>query len=426
MLSTIRPIIVTISNLSDAIGSYLEYEVRMQYNTDSIGSTSTKTLYHGKSFVDAYGDTEIHLEKMLRDYLWKWTAQYVASAQNHRPACIKGSFGNQLNAIEASSTDLFWNTKIDIVYTYNNTEVTQTLQVCGAWCPAYQKMLEHICCALEDEAITNYLQSYATITTNILPHIPPISTSNFWLGLVLNVNQAAEANVSDIGIGVDNTNVISLPLRHGGTYAMAYPLSAVFEALNDSEIDGGDSDSTYYSEIDGGGSNTVFAGEYDGGTSSPSGYDNATLFMGAVISVFWNIGGSLRSIPVAKIDTCPSRYYVSWILPTGGWTSYGMDGNATIASKVKQQSIVNIRDERDILSMEETPTFSLYTGMVDKDTYAHLMTMLTSYILYVYDTEKDEGFYCTPTTTAATSMPSKTGKLQAFRIELIAINSNKQ
>lgn len=425
MLSTIKPIIVTISNLSDAIGTYLDYEVRMQYNTDAIGSTSTKTLYYGKSFVDAYGDTEIHLEKMLRDYLWRWKAKYVASAQNHKPEVIKGSLATQLNAIEATSTDLFFNTKIDIVYTYNDTEVTETLQVCGAWCPAYQQ-LNTICCALEDEAITSYLQNYATIATDILPHIPPKQTSNFWLGLVLNVNQAAEGNVSDIGIGVDSSNVVSLPLLHGGTYAMAYPLTSIFQELDTAIIDGGTPDATFYSEIDGGTPSSVFDGEYDGGTPDDSVYDNTSSFAGSTLSMYWNHDGTVYSIPIALVDSCAKRFYISWILPTGGWTSYGMDGNVSILSKVSQKSIINLRDETTMLSMGEQPTFSLHSDMVGKDTFAHLMTMITSPILYVYDSEKDEGWYCTPGTTAAQTLPSKTGKMQSFAIDLVSINTNEQ
>jgi hypothetical protein len=54
------------------------------------------------------------------------------------------------------------------------------------------------------------------------------------------------------------------------------------------------------------------------------------------------------------------------------------------------------------------------------------MTMIASPILYIYDTERDEGFYCTPTTTAATTLPSKTGKMQSFAIDLVSINTNEQ
>lgn len=425
MLSTIKPIIVTISGLEDAIGTYLEYEVRMQYNTDSSGSTSTNTLFYGKSFVDAYGDTEIHLERLLRDYLWRWSAKYVASAQNHKPECIKGSLATQLKAIEATSDNLFFNTKIDLVYTYNDTEVTETLQVCGAWVPAFQKG-DTICCALEDEAITSYIQNYATIATDILPHIPPTETSNFWLGLVLNINQAAEADVSDIGIGADSSNVVSLTLTHGGTYAMAYPLTAIFQELDSAIIDGGDSDSTYYSSIDGGDSDSTFDGDYDGGTSDDSGYESSASFAGSTLSVYWNHDGTLYSTPIAEVDTCAKRYYIAWITPTGGWTSYGMDGNVSVKSAVTQKTIVNLRDENEVLTVAEKPTFDLYSGMVDAETYMHLVTMLSSHILYVYDSENDTGYYCTATTNAASTLPSKTGKMASFHVELTAINTNEQ
>ena len=80
----------------------------------------------------------------------------------------------------------------------------------------------------------------------------------------------------------------------------------------------------------------------------------------------------------------------------------------------------------DVLVVKEEATIRLWSGIVNKETYAHLMTMLQSRLLYVYDSERDEGWYCTAKTNNAATLPSKNGRSQAFQVELKTINNNEQ
>ena len=426
MLSTIRPIIISLAGLEDAAGAYIEYEVRMLYNSDSIGGVSSKSIYHGKSFVDAYGNTDIQIEKLLRDYLFRWRCKFQTDSQRLVPDVLANSLSTPLTAIEAKANNLFWNTKIEVAYTYNNTEQVETLGVCGAWCPAFQQ-LGNICGTLEDVAITDYVQSYATLASPIPPHIPPISTARFWLGMVLNINKMAEANVGSIAIGADSVNAAAIPYRHGGTYAVAYTLAQLFADLASNDIDGGTAATgTWYDEIEGGSASSAYSGNYDGGTASDEGYSEQSVMAGVNLSLYWNVDSILYSSIVAVVDTCAKPFYVAWITPTGGWTAIGMDGNCTIGSKATPTAITNLRDETDILSMKEETSFNLYSATLDRETYAHLMTMLSSRILYVYDTERDCGWYCTCDTSNVETLPSRTGKMQPFQIQLKSINSNEQ
>lgn len=422
MLSTIKPIIVTLNNLTAVAGTYLEYGMRMLYNSDSIGGAVRKTLYYGKSFVDADGVTEIHLEKVLRDFLWKWKTQYAASDQRHLPACIVSSV-SQSNAAIEETEDLFFNTTIEIAYNYNDVEQIKTVDVCGAWCPAFQTMgnVEAVL-----GVASEYVQNYSMFATSVPPHLPPVLTSNFWLGLVLNVNSGYEGHVGHLYLGHTIGSTSELSIHHGGTYALAIPLSQLMTGTEQNTLEGGASGSTYEGTIEGGASNSAYDGDYEGGTSANSGYETAVLMAGVTLSLYWQVDGVQHSTPVAKIDTCASPFYVSWITPTGGWTSYGMEGNVTTEVRDEKTAIVNLLGDDEVLSNKERTIFSLYSGMVNKETYGHLMTMLQSRLLYVYDTARDRGFYCTAETSSATTLPSRTGTTTPFNVQLRTINSFEQ
>ena len=425
MLSTIRPIIIPLTGLENAAGTHLQYEVRMLYNDNSIGGTAAKTIYVGKSFVDAYGNTDIHIEKVLQDYLYRWKCKFHADSQQYRPECLIGSLAQQLYAIEAAN-DLFWNTTIEVAYTYNDTEQVESVDVSGAWCPPFQKM-NTLCCSLEDVAIIDYVQNYAVMATQIAPHIPPIATSNFWLGLVLNINKGAEAEVGSIAIGTTSVETIDINYRHGGTYAFAITLKQLFEDLSSNSIDGGHATTeTYYDTIDGGDSQSAFSGSYDGGNADDSAYSTGTVMAGVGLSLYWFVSGNLYRSIAAVIDMCAKPFYVAWITPTGGWTAYGFDGNETTTIRDEQTSIVNLLGDVDMLSVKEQSIFNLYSARVNKETYMHLMTMLQSHILYLYDTARDMGWYCVANINDATTIASITGKSQSFQIQLKTINANEQ
>lgn len=412
MLSTIRPIIVPISGLDADAGTYKTYYVRTVYDNGS------QLLYRGKSFIDDNGETEIHLEKVLRDFLYRWRAEYDANSQKYRPACLVGSIQTQLKPVEFLP-ETFWNATIMI----SGVGDTVRIPVCGAWCPAFQKT-GVINDPLEDVAVIDYVQNYATLATKILPHIPPVATSNFWLGLVLNISSH---NNGGIFIGIRSTDVQEIPATYGGTYAVAYPLAQLFAEIAGTEIDGGGATTDeWYDEIEGGDATAAYSGEYDGGTSDDSTYAQQMVPVGATLSIYWYVDGVLNSTPAAVVDKCAKKFYVSWITPTGGWTAYGMDGNCTIESRNTKESIVNMLDATEVLAIDEEIRFNLYSGMVDKETYAHLLTMLSSRLLYVYDVESDQGWYCTCETGNAATLPSKTAKMQPFQIQLKTINNNEQ
>ena len=412
MLSTVRPIIVPVSGLEAYAGNYVTYYVRTVCDGDS------QLLYTGKSFVDEYGETEIRLEKVLRDFLYRWMAVYNTDSQQYRPACLTGSFQTILEPVEYQPKT-FWNSTIMISGFPNPIRIP----VCGAWCPAFQKM-GVINDPLEDVAVIDYVQNYATLATDILPHIPPVSTSNFWMGLVLNVSSH---NNGGIFIGVRSTDVQEIPTRFGGTYAVAYPLAQLFAEIAGTEIGGGEATTEeWYDEIEGGDATASYSGEYDGGTSDDSTYAQQVVPVGATLSIYWYVDGVLNSTPAAVVDKCAKKFYVSWITPTGGWTAYGMDGNCTIESRNTKESITNLLETTEVLSVCEEARFNLYSGMVNKETYAHLLTMLSSRLLYVYDVESDQGWYCTCETGSAATLPSKTAKMQAFQIQLKSINNNEQ
>lgn len=425
MLTTAKPIIVSVDEIPEAYyNHYIEYRVSSKFNTNSTGGTATKLLYVGKTFVDSYGHSEVHIERLLRDYLFKWKPRFDANSQATKPEVLAGSLATEIRSIEAAR-DQFFNTKIIVEFVYNEIQEVE-ISVVGSWSPSFQKM-NTIVGSLDEDAIVNYVQNYATIASKVLPHLPPAITANFWLGLVLNINQAAEGSVGRIGIGATSANVVPINYTHGGTYAVAYPISAICEALSSATIDGGEANTiTWYDEIDGGDSDDIYDGNYDGGSSDDSDFATIGALAGATLSIYWDVNGTVHSLPIAVIDECPADYYISWITPTGGWTSFGFGGNVVHQENVKPTQILNLRDERETIEVAATESYNLYTGLVDRETYDHLVTMIYSPVVYVYDSKLNEGHYCNIDSKSASTLASKTGKAKPFNIQLQSITDIAQ
>lgn len=425
MLSTIRPIIYKLTGLTLLANQYLAYTLSLEY-ADGVGSTDKKKIYYGKTFVDSNGNTDIRVDQVLKDFLFKWETSYNLSNQTYRPEMF-GTLSDSRSSIEETYTE-FWNCVVVLQYEYNSIQTTEDLNVCGAWVPPFQKMgpiYDPMTTADPEVGV----QNYATLATSILPQMPPISTSNFWMAWLLNVNRVLTDNSGTLEIGcsdwsrVDITNLID----NAGTYANAIPLQELIsEILTVYEgIDGGDSDSLFDNTIDGGYSDSVYDDTIDGGDSNEN-YQVVADFVGAPLYLYWTISGNTYSAKIAQFDICAHRYYVSWVLPTGGWACQPFEGNVKVGTNNTQSKIVNFYDSEEVVANSEQPTFDLWKGNCKKDMYAHLLTMLASKSIYVYDTEQDRGWYCTPNTNTGATLPTKTGKLSHFNVELKAINANEQ
>ena len=375
-LTTTKPIIARYSTGNS--NAYMPYTISMRYHD---GSTyQWQQIYAGRTWIDADGNTEIRIDGILRDYIARWKHTYDTATQKEKPTA-SANVEDTIMPLENGSQFFYTPVIVSLL------GMTQSFDVWGGWSAPWQ---EDIVVALDDAVCT----MLSTLGDGIPPHIPPISTTELWLGLTL-YNSIASPSYA---IGMSTLNQFALQCGGIGTIHSAFTLGALYTALASSNI------------IDGGTPSTTASQVIDGGDATgESAITTGTLYM--------YIGGS-REMPVAIIDSCAADFYVAWITPQGGWTCYGFKGNATIGGVPDVQSIIDRYDSDEVISIEQQHTYNLYTEPLTRDLYNHLATMKFAREVYVYDSKRNKGCYCSLDNRGINTMPSKTGKLQPFNVSL--------
>lgn len=385
-LSTTKPIIVRFAG--HTANSYEQYTVQLRFYIG--GSFVWQTIYTGRTWIDSNGNSEIRIDGILRDYIDRWKHVYDIEEQVNIPADLH-YVDDTINPVEAGSGFFF--SRALVVLSGDSRLFT----VWGGFAAPWQ--------SVEIEENTSY--NLGTLGDDIMPHIPPVLTDAFWLGVTY-----YDPNGQTLAIGF--SNVFTVPLNNvgQGTIRSAIPLSNLYTSLREQQVvDGGFPQSTQDNEVDGGLYNTSsFASTIDGGVpEEDNGVTAGTLYLYA---------SNEREKPLAVIDSCARDFYVAWINPQGGWTCYGFNGNAVIGGTPEVQSIIDRYDSDEVISMEQQHTYNLYTEPLTKDMYNHLATMKYAREVYVYDSKRDAGHYCTVDGRGIDTMPSKTGKLRSFNIVL--------
>ena len=359
MNSIFKPIVATFANL--AASTPYTYRVTLH----SFVENDEVEVYRGRCISDADGNLAVRIDTVCRDYAYRHPRVWQQDRQGYVPAALASL------TTPRTPDDYIITNAIVTVYDAGGNEVANYTDnpMWAGWLPEWMK----------GELIwfTGQKADLTLLGNGIVPHLPPVATTKMWCDLVLQWFDASDITLTD------GVTTISIPTSSEGCYDVAFTLQDLFDTLADTEIDGGESDSTPDGEIDGGDSDDTPDGEVDGGDST----EEYTVTAGIKLYV--------ESMKVAEVDACASPYYVAWVLPSGGWMCWGFDGNTTQSANPTVTTIRDTMDADRVTGMDVQAIFSLFSGFLTRDEYNLLTTLAFAREVYVYDTRNDKGVWCT-------------------------------
>ena len=344
-----------------------------QYKMYMKNDTDWREIYNGLTFFNSRGESELYLDPILRDLIFRWETEYYDD-QLFRPINFISDVQNQvIDPIERHNTFMTTYIKVDVID--NGVVVlSDTKEVTGAYSLFYESTNFELKNPFNESDLGNFQN--LSIYTKVLPRIPNIDSDKFWLGLNFSINK-----------NYGNTNQVYLKTPQGfieikregyGNYACAYSLSELKNNLNPN--------------LD---------------------LTNQTILMSSVPNRL--VKGD---VPIAVFDRCPADYYVAFTT-NYGWSSWGFKGNTTEKIEQNNEIITNSFGHSDVIWNKTKSTFNLYTQLVTREEYHSLMGLLQAYKIYVYDVKKDKGTWCTVSNKTISDIATKNHKAKIFNIELI-------
>lgn len=358
-LSTSRAIAVTFTGLPANTST-----------TWQVGTSTTSPLYSGRCFINADGSVTLYLDDILRDYLFRWKPVFSSDFQTMHPNVLVSSLSTSVPYIERSG-GTFWQTVCTVRVNYSGTYATKQINVIGSWDAP----------TMGGDYSSSTPMLLSSVGTDVLPHIPGISTAHFWFGFMMYIPSAYYDSTMTI---VPPGDVEEITVRRSTGvgnhyYAAAFPLSIL----------------------------------HLGGVTP----------LRPKMYILWKKGSTTVRADAALVDyECIAPYYVAWIMPNGGWMSQPMWGNVTFAGGAKASVIRDLGDVDRVVGGEAQPLFTLHSGYVKRDVYDVLSTLSFARYAYVFDTQHDRGCYCTVQNRSLSTMPSQSGKMADVALQLTPIN----
>ena len=131
----------------------------------------------------------------------------------------------------------------------------------------------------------------------------------------------------------------------------------------------------------------------------------------------------LVEFPILHIDECPSDFYVSFMLPTGGWFSWGFTKNECQYNTKSTTVQGNDYQEYPIYQIYNE-SFTLRCGYLSKEEYNILSMIVYSPYALVYDTQNNKSYYCTIGQTNHDTMAQRDSQPKMFEIQLNKLIKN--
>lgn len=333
-------------------------------------------IYGGRCFANAEGSATLRLDGILRDHVYDFGPAWSATAQSPLPTFM--GYDGVSEAVESGGTFFCALYSVVVrdsfgrdVYTYFDTVWA------GFAAPWQEGTLTPV-----EPSVTNLV----TIGNGELPHLPPLATQQYWLSLAFVLRYGADFAPNGYTISIDGRS-ITVKLTGEGTHNATWMLQNLLHWLNDHiVINGGRADSTPIEVVDGGDAFIAGPDTVDGGSASSA----VLVVPGSTVEM--TIGD--MTMAVAVFDVCPSPYYVAWRLPSGGWMSWGFDGNVLYNADTKAVDRVTLLDTDEVVAMDTRAVFTLHSGFVTREQYNLLCTLRYAREVYVYDTQRDRGTWC--------------------------------
>ena len=224
-----------------------------------------------------------------------------------------------------------------------------------------------------DDAGSNDLYNLLDLRpVNVLPHIPSLTkeTNNFWVGILFaRSNGFLENGDDEIAVGTDRSEVYYYPPRAGVT-----SLNVSGELL--------------YQVC---GKNNVAV-------------PDTTMWLSS-----WSDGES-KTINVATVDLCPSRYYLIWMDRTGAYQCQRFNKKVTHSENITNTNIINYLDEMRPVVKSVKDTWVVNSDWLSEREYKCYESIFVSPYVYLYDTETDEGYWVNIANKSWTEKTNKNDK----------------
>lgn len=120
---------------------------------------------------------------------------------------------------------------------------------------------------------------------------------------------------------------------------------------------------------------------------------------------------------VAKVDNCPSQYYLMWQDRAGSFQSQPFDKVSTYSETFDREYITNYKGVKRATTITTSPKIKIQTGYIDEKLYPYYESIFTSPYLLLYDTKEDKS-YLVNVTGDYTEKTFKNQSRQMFNIQL--------
>ena len=120
---------------------------------------------------------------------------------------------------------------------------------------------------------------------------------------------------------------------------------------------------------------------------------------------------------VAKVDNCPSQYYLMWQDRAGSFQSQPFDKVSTYSETFDKEYITNYKGVKRPTTITNSPKIKIQTGYIDEDIYPYYESIFTSPYLLLYDFNEDKS-YLVNVTGDYTEKTFKNQGRQMFNIQL--------
>ena len=224
-----------------------------------------------------------------------------------------------------------------------------------------------------DDAGSNDLYNLLDLRpVNVLPHIPSLTkeTNNFWVGILFaRSNGFLENGDDEIAVGTDRNEVYYYPPRAGVT-SLNVSGEQLYNLTNRDYLAGPDE--------------PVWLGVY-----------NDEIF---------------KTINVATVDLCPSRYYLIWMDRTGAYQCQRFNKKVTHSENITNTNIINYLDEMRPVVKSVKDTWVVNSDWLSEREYKCYESIFVSPYVYLYDTETDEGYWVNIANKSWTEKTNKNDK----------------
>lgn len=347
---------------SNGIGTYVSYEVYIKPSGEIISSSSAypwDLVYRGHIYVTG-GYQKIWLNDIIASYMNDFSFIEPNQSINQYDGSIEGEVKDGV-----ISPYVFM---VDVKVNYPTLNTSQYLdQILRYYKDVNIPRGENIPDISRIDQGTERIYNILNQRTSVIPRIPRVNSDRFWLGALLIPNSTA------ISISYDGMPYIRWVGLDGDKPAGYY---------NDVNMTSIKCESNLL------GVNITGDSLYDILTE----YYNATEI--GVATMKGREGNKfLCYTPIAKVDDCPSKYYLIWMDRTGAYQCQPFTKKTTITEDINSVNVMNLRGDIRPARKEVKTIFNINSDWLNKEEYKAFESIFISPYLYLYDTELDEGYW---------------------------------